>query len=47
MMAGCGSIHQGMDHVDHFEYEVADGIGNVNSGIMTFGDEVRDASWRW
>lgn len=47
MVSGCGSIHQGMDHADRFEYELADGIGNVNSGIMTLGDDLRDAAWRW
>lgn len=45
--AGCGSLNAGLEGVSEAEYSVADGIGDLDSGIDTFGDNVHDTLWAW
>ena len=47
LAAGCGSMHQGLNTVQHFEYESADALGDFRGGMMGFGENTRDQLYQW
>ena len=44
---GCRSMHQGLDATQGLQFEAADGLGEMNTGLAEIGDQAHHAMWQW